>query len=50
MRITSAGRSKYDPIADNSTKEGRQQNRRTDIILAPDWTKLWDIIQTAGKD
>jgi chemotaxis protein MotB len=50
IRITSAGRSKYEPIADNATKEGRAQNRRTDIVLVPDWSKLWEIIQTAGKD
>ena len=49
-RITSAGRSKYDPIADNASKEGRTQNRRTDVVLVPDWTKLWEIIQTAGKN
>lgn len=43
-RIISAGRAKYDPIADNSTAEGRKKNSRTDIVLNPDLSKLWDLI------
>ena len=34
-RITAVGRSQFNPIADNSTPEGRARNRRTEIILAP---------------
>jgi chemotaxis protein MotB len=43
-RVTSAGRGKFDPVADNATPEGRAQNRRTDIILNPDLSRLWDLI------
>jgi chemotaxis protein MotB len=43
-RVVSAGKGKYDPIADNATAEGRAKNRRTDIILNPDLSKLWDLI------
>ena len=43
-RIISAGKGKYDPVADNSTPEGRAKNRRTEIILNPDLSKLWDLI------
>jgi chemotaxis protein MotB len=43
-RVTSAGRGKFDPVADNSTAEGRAMNRRTDIILNPDLSRLWDLI------
>jgi chemotaxis protein MotB len=43
-RITAAGKSKYDPVADNSTLDGRAKNRRTDIILNPDLSRLWDLI------
>ena len=41
VRLTAAGKGKYNPIADNSTEEGRAKNRRTDIILNPDLDKLW---------
>lgn len=34
-RLTSAGQGQYNAIADNSTAEGRAQNRRTDIVLMP---------------
>ena len=43
-RIVSAGRGKYDPIADNSTEEGRAQNRRIDIVLNPDLSRLWGMM------
>lgn len=44
-RLTSAGKGKYDPVADNSTAEGRARNRRTEIILNPDLDKIWDSVQ-----
>lgn len=40
-RLVAAGQGKYAPIADNATKEGRAKNRRTEIILNPDFEKLW---------
>jgi chemotaxis protein MotB len=43
-RVVSAGKGKYDPIADNSTAEGRAKNRRTDIILNPDLSRFWDLV------
>ena len=43
-RIVSAGRGKYDPIADNSTEEGRAKNRRIDIVLNPDLSRLWGMM------
>ena len=43
-RIVAAGRGKYDPVADNATKEGRSFNRRTDIILNPDLSRLWGMM------
>ena len=45
VRLTAAGKSKYNPIADNSTKEGKAKNRRTEIILNPDLEKLWESVQ-----
>jgi chemotaxis protein MotB len=43
-RVVSAGKGKYDPIADNATAEGRAKNRRTDIILNPDLSRLWELV------
>ena len=42
-RLTSAGRGKYNPVADNSTEEGREKNRRIEIILNPDLSRLWEL-------
>jgi len=39
-RLTSAGQAQYNPVADNTTAEGRAQNGRTEIILAPEAFKL----------
>jgi len=44
-RITSGGRGKYDPVASNSTPEGRAQNRRIEIILYPDYEKIYQAVQ-----
>lgn len=34
-RVAAAGYAEYDPIASNATAEGRQKNRRIEIILEP---------------
>ena len=43
-RLTAAGRSQYVPVEAADTPEARQKNRRTDIILMPDLTELYDLI------
>ncbi|HEY2350286.1 MAG TPA: OmpA family protein [Puia sp.] len=43
-RLLAGGRSKYSPIASNDTKEGRATNRRIQIILNPDLSKLWEMM------
>jgi chemotaxis protein MotB len=43
-RLTSAGQGKYNPVADNATAEGRAKNRRTEIILRPDFYKLYESV------
>lgn len=43
-RITASGRGEFYPIQSNATADGRGRNRRTEIILSPDLTELFKII------
>jgi chemotaxis protein MotB len=43
-RLTAAGRSQYMPVDDRNTADARQKNRRTDIVLTPDLTELYRLI------
>ena len=43
-RLTASGRSEYLPVEANTTPESKQKNRRTEIILTPDLTQLYEII------
>jgi chemotaxis protein MotB len=43
-RLTAAGRSEYAPLEAGDAPEARQKNRRTEIILTPDLTELYDLI------
>ncbi|MDR0560332.1 MAG: OmpA family protein [Prevotellaceae bacterium] len=45
-RITAAGRGEFVPIEPNDTNEGKQKNRRTEIILTPKISELMDIIES----
>ena len=45
IRVIAAGRSEYAPISTNGTTEGRQQNRRTEIILTPKMDELLKLIE-----
>jgi chemotaxis protein MotB len=47
-RVIASGHSQYDPVQTNSTPEGRQLNRRTDIILSPRLDELYRLLQTPG--
>jgi len=42
--ITASGRSYYDNVATNGTPEGRQLNRRTEIILEPKLDELMQVM------
>jgi chemotaxis protein MotB len=44
-RLTAAGKGKFNPLDDNSTDAGRAKNRRTEIILNPDWEKIWETVE-----
>jgi chemotaxis protein MotB len=43
-RLTASGRSQYLPVDDRNTPVARQKNRRTEIILTPDLTELYQLI------
>jgi len=43
-RLTATGRSEYLPVEAGNTPEARQKNRRTEIILTPDLSELYDLI------
>lgn len=45
-RITAAGRGEFVPLLSNDTREGRQKNRRTEIILTPKLDELLEILET----
>ncbi len=45
-RVTPSGRSKYVPLDEATTKEARQKNRRTEIILTPKLDELFQILET----
>ena len=46
-RLTAGGRGEYNPIATNATPEGRQANRRTQIIITPTLDQFMDLIDKA---
>lgn len=48
-RLTAAGRGEYNPIATNSTIEGKARNRRTQIIITPELDQFMDLIDQAPE-
>lgn len=43
-RLTAAGHSEYLPVDDRNTTDARQKNRRTEIVLTPDLSELYRLI------
>jgi chemotaxis protein MotB len=43
--IVASGKGEWEPVAENSTAEGRQKNRRTEIILAPKLDELMRLLE-----
>ncbi|MEI6048518.1 MAG: OmpA family protein [Bacteroidota bacterium] len=43
-RLTASGRSQFLPVDDRNTPDARQKNRRTEIVLTPDLTELYQLI------
>ena len=48
-RLTAGGRGEYNPIADNSTADGKARNRRTQIIITPKLDQFMELIDQAPE-
>ena len=48
-RLSAAGRGEYNPIATNDTENGKQRNRRTQIIITPKLDQFMDLIEQAPE-
>lgn len=46
-RLTAGGRGEYNPVASNESANGRQLNRRTQIIITPSLDQFMDLIDKA---
>ena len=44
-RLTASGRAMYAPVAPNDTPQNKLLNRRTEIILAPDYDQLYSLMR-----
>ncbi|HEX5169142.1 MAG TPA: OmpA family protein [Cyclobacteriaceae bacterium] len=45
-QVTAAGRGEYLPLASNDTPQNKQRNRRTEIIITPDLSELFKMLET----
>ncbi|MFP4844270.1 flagellar motor protein MotB [Winogradskyella sp. PE311] len=45
-QLIASGRSSYQPLVDNNTRENRSKNRRTRIILMPNIDKFFALMET----
>jgi len=43
-RVISSGHSYYEPVASNSTPDGRAKNRRTEIVLSPKLDEMYKLL------
>lgn len=48
-RLSAAGRGEYNPVASNNSAEGKQRNRRTQIIITPKLDQFMDLIDEAPE-
>ena len=48
-RLSAAGRGEYNPVASNDTDEGKQLNRRTQIIITPHLDQFLELIDQAPE-
>lgn len=48
-KMAASGRSEYEPVADNSTAEGRAANRRTRIVILPQLDQFFKLLEKKGN-
>ncbi len=48
-RLIASGKGEFAPKADNSTKEGRAVNRRTEMVLSPKLNELMQLLGSQSK-
>lgn len=48
-RLTAGGRGEYNPIAENSSADGKARNRRTQIIITPKLDQFMELIDKAPE-
>ena len=46
-RLTVGGRGEYNPVAENTSEEGKARNRRTQIIITPKLDQFMELIEKA---
>ncbi|MCM1293729.1 MAG: OmpA family protein [Bacteroides sp.] len=46
-RLTAGGRGEFNPVATNDSADGRERNRRTEIIITPSLDQFMDLIDHA---
>ena len=44
-QVIAAGKGEFSPVTTNETKEGRAKNRRTEIVITPDLSELFRLIE-----
>jgi chemotaxis protein MotB len=49
-RLSAIGYGEYRPVASNDTKSGRKQNRRVEIVILPNTTKVKPAAQESGAN
>ncbi len=45
LRVSATGKGEFHPIKSNETSEGRASNRRTEIILSPNLSELFKLLE-----
>jgi chemotaxis protein MotB len=48
-RLTAGGRGEFNPVATNDTPQGKEKNRRTQIIITPKLDQFMDLIGQGNK-